>query len=158
MKIILALILLTSLFTVSRSEAIEFTADSCKDLTAITKEVIELELAGARWQGGTSPCLQQSRFKTVYAVQEKVGDSYLLDPEYVLAKGREVKVISEKWLDIGAMEIKIAYIGKKNGKDVPVQDGFVYSLNYGKNREKRGCATVSEEPKHFVMRAECVKE
>ena len=151
--------LLSCLFFLSMPKvlALEFTHETCKDLQRITQEVIELELSGARWQGGTSPCLKQSNFKTVFATQQKIGDSYLLDPEYVLSKGRQIRVISEKWLDIGGVEVKFAYIAKKNGKDVPVQDKLVYVMNYGKNRQ-RGCAMVSEEPRHFVMRAECVKD
>jgi hypothetical protein len=142
----------------AQSASLEFTAETCKDLSTITHEVLELELSGARWQGGVSPCLQQNQFKTIYAVQEKILDSSLLDPEYLLPKGREIRVLSEKWLDIGAVEVRFAYIAQKNGKEAPVQDQLVYKLNYGKNRQARGCAVISEEPRYFVMRKGCSKE
>jgi len=154
----ITLAILASMAVQASAHAEDFSAESCRDQHAITKEVIELELSGVRWQGGDSPCLKQSRFDKVVAVKARVGDPYLLDPEVTLPKGREVKILSERWLDIGGVEVKFAYIGKKDGKDVPIEDQLVYTVNYGKNRKKRGCATISEEPHHFVMRAECVSD
>jgi len=152
------LILFASFVFEVSARAENFSVEACRDQHAITKEVIELELSGVRWQGGDSSCLKQSHFEKVVAVKAHVGDPYLLDPELILPKGRDVKILSERWLDIGGVEVKFAYIGKKDGKDVPIEDQIVYIMNYGKNRKARGCATISEEPRHFVMRAECVND
>jgi len=137
--------------------AIEFSAETCKNQALITREIIELELAGQTWQGGNSPCLKQENFKTVIAKKEILGDSYLLEPEYILAKGKEIKVVSETLEDSGYFQIvsvKISYTGIKNKKEAEVQDGFSYQINYGKNRSS-GCAMVIEPFKKFVMKEEC---
>jgi len=95
----------------------EIKVDICKDTHVISLEMIELELSGRRWVGGTSPCLKQSKFKTLYAFKSDDGDSYLSKPEYVLSDGREIRIVSEKLEPNDQVDVRIAYIGKKNGKD-----------------------------------------
>ena len=164
MKTLLLLLVFKGVFTFAAevkpaaSPVLEFKVDICKDTHQITQEMIELELSGYRWQGGDSPCLKQSKFKTMYAFKHKVGDSYLLDPEFILPDARDVRIVSEKLGLNEVMDVKIAYIAKKNGKDVPVEDEFSYILNFGKNRVARGCASIFSDPEHFVMRESCVKD
>ena len=135
----------------------EIKVDICKDTHAVTLEMIELELSGRRWQGGESPCLKQSKFKTLYAFKSGAGDSYLTKPEFILSAGREVKIVSEKLGPNDSIEVRIAYIGKKDGKDVAVEDEFSYVVNFGKNRVARGCGSILSDFNHFVMRANCLK-
>ncbi len=142
---------------ISGAQALDFSAETCKDFHRITRELIDLELSGQTWQGGDSPCLKQERFKTVLAKKADLGDPYLLEPEYILPKNRTVMVTSEKIEDTGYIQnvhVKIAYRGKKAKKDEDIEDGFSYQINYGKNRA-RGCATVIESMQKFVMKAEC---
>lgn len=149
---------------VSNANAVTFLAHTCTDSKKIIGELIEFELSGGRWQGGTSPCLKQDHFQTIFAKKQESGDSYLLQPEYVLAKGQEVKVISQKKIPaLDAVEVEIGYLARKfdpkqGQKEVFVKDHFVYRTNYGRNREKMGCVSLTEEPEHFVMKEECLKK
>jgi hypothetical protein len=146
------------------AHAITFTEHTCEDSKKIVEELIELELSGARWQGGVSKCLKQSRFHTIFAKHQEVGDEYLLQPEYVLSSGSEVKVVSKKPLpDLDAVEVEIGYLARKYDKKLDqkenfIKDKFVYRLNYGRTRLKTGCVRLIEEPKNFVMKEECLKK
>jgi hypothetical protein len=140
----------------------QFTEETCENRDAVTKEVIELELSGDRWQGGDSDCLKQENFKTVVAAKQELGNPDLLDPTY-LATG-EVRIIKQKWLDdVGAVEVEFAYIGQKispGGSRTPanVTDTLVYKVNLGKRREQEGCASLLDAPKNFVMKKSCHHE
>ena len=148
------------------AQAVIFTAHTCADSKKIVREIIEYELSGGRWQGGHSRCLKQSRFQTIFAKRQDAGDAYLLEPEYLLANGEEVKVIEQKEnRDLHAVEVEIGYLAMKReskaesapGAETFVKDHFTYRLNYGRTREKLGCVSLIEEPAHFVMKKECLK-
>ncbi len=158
MKVFAALFLFVSAASWA-AEPSRFPADTCSNGSLITKEMVELELSGFRWAGGISPCLKQSRFQSIVASKEKVGDKKLLKPEYILPKGREIKIISQTELRTEEVIVKFAYIGRAPGStkavDVPVTDELSYRRNYGDKRDVEGCASILEEPEHLVLREQC---
>lgn len=134
----------------------EYTDEICDDDQKIASEFIELELAGQRWQGviDQTACMKQAKVVTVGVNRIPSSDPSMLDPEYLLKKGREVHFQIKK-LPNDLIEVILNYIGSKNGKDVAVTDRFTLQKNYGKARMLRGCASFYSEPEHFVMRAQC---
>lgn len=124
--------------------------------STLSKEMIELELAGFRWPKGAEGqgCLKADRFKYIRPGHVSYSD-FRREPEYLLKKGREVTITKEKWIDDGSVEVSFIYIGTSGAEDVSVGDRIVYTINYGERRKLRGCASFLAEPAHFVMREEC---
>lgn len=135
-----------------------FTEESCDSISLLGAEFVELELAGARWQGGDSPCLSSLRLKTMPARKLKqTQDPGLLDPEY-LVEGRRKARVKVKRLPDDLVEVTFSYPGTRLGKDAAISDRMVLKLNFGKTREDSGCALIQTPPQHFVMRKSCVRE
>jgi hypothetical protein len=87
-----------------------FTEESCDSISLLGAEFVELELAGARWQGGDSPCLSSLRLKTMPARKLKqTQDPGLLDPEY-LVEGRRKARVKVKGLESVTLA---TWLGKK---------------------------------------------
>ncbi len=133
-----------------------YSDELCQDERKIAGEFIEAELSGLRWQGTdeTPKCLKNLKPNTMNAERIFEGDPALLDPEYLLPKGRKVNY-SVKRLPDDLLEVSFSYIGKKMGKDFAVRDKMVLKLNFGRVRDLRGCASYFSEPEHFVMRTQC---
>ena len=153
------LLALAYLFSVDPARAsVLFTEESCDSMFLLGTEFVELELAGARWQGGDSPCLSALRLKTMPSRKIKQSqDPGLLDPEYLVEGKRKVRV-NVKRLPDDLVEVIYSYPGTRGGKDVPVSDRMVLKLNFGKIRKDSGCALIQTPPRHFVMRKSCVRD
>ncbi|MBS1960176.1 MAG: hypothetical protein JST80_11935 [Bdellovibrionales bacterium] len=134
----------------------EFDPSKCDDIEKIAQELIERELAGVRWQGGASDCLDQSKFDLVNARKLIYGDSSLLDPKVLLAKGKEVKIdpLTKNGVT-GIYTVKFHYIGKKNAGFVNITDAIRFTIYSKKAIKTEGCAMLIDEPETFVMREEC---
>jgi hypothetical protein len=134
------------------------TPNPCDDLGRLSAEFMDLELAGSRWQGGEPRCLSQLKLKLLRRVKlDGPADPALLDPEYVLPKGRKVSIQTRR-LPQDLIELKISYLGRRLGKDERVRDELVLKLNFGKAREEKGCVTLHRAPKYFVMREGCAED
>ena len=127
-----------------------------QSIDAISKEMIEYELAGARWQGGESPCLEQSHFKLIKAPHQSLGDASLLHPTYSLPKGTAVSIISSHVSVLDTVEVTFSYEILVAGKPVKIEDSLTYILNLGARLKRLGVASIYMEPKFFAMREECL--
>jgi hypothetical protein len=145
-------------------------AIACDDLSRVASEFMELELSGARWQGGDSPCVPKLKLKLLRAARSgSSGDPSLLDPEYLLPKSRKVGIQARR-LPQDLLELKISYLARKfvtepeetskagRNVDVPVHDVLILKLQFGRARAEKGCATLHKPPAHFVMREGCAEE
>ena len=156
------LILILLCFFTIESKATEpkvFDEATCEDYQKIAREFIDVELAGARWQGtlGPTQCLTAQHLQTVKLDRASASDPRLLDPEFLIPENRKVE-FSVKRLPNDLLEVVMNYLGKKNQKDIAVKDRFTLKLNYGKVRESKGCASWYVPPEHFVMRSKCWTE
>ena len=153
------LLALAYLFSVDPARAsVLFTEESCDSMFLLGTEFVELELAGARWQGGDSPCLPSLHLKTMPSRKFKPSqDPGLLDPEYLLEGKRKARV-KVKRLPDDLLEVSYSYPGTRLGKDATISDRMVLKLNFGKTREDSGCALIQTPPRHFVMRKSCVRD
>ncbi|NDG84798.1 MAG: hypothetical protein EBX52_07145, partial [Proteobacteria bacterium] len=88
--------------------AATFDPKLCGDRHLVSKEMVEYHLAGAHWQGGESPCLDQRRFKSLLSEHQSAGDDSLLSPAYVVPKGAEVKIESETEVGFGGVEVRFS--------------------------------------------------
>jgi hypothetical protein len=145
-------------------------ASACDDLSKVASEFMDLELAGARWQGGGSPCLPKLKLKLIRPIQATgSADPALLDPDYLLPKTRKLEIKTRR-LPQDLLELRISYLGRKfstaqqgasdlaRRADVPVQDALILKLHFGRAREEKGCATLHKAPAHLVMREGCAEE
>ena len=127
-------------------------------IDAISKEMVDYELSGGRWQGGESPCLAPHRFKLIKATHQILGDSSLLQPQYLLPKGSEVTITSSKVSAMNSVDVSFSYVVLIEGKKEKIQDSLTYILNKGTRLKKLGTASIYIEPKYFVMREECIAD
>jgi len=129
-----------------------YSDEVCEDFQKIAGEFIDMELAGLRWQGveGDPSCL--TKLKPATAPADRVPAS-----EFIIPENRKVD-FSVKRLPNDLLEVVMNYLGKKNKKDIPVKDHFVLKLNFGHQRDLKGCASWYSEPEHFVMRSRCWKD
>jgi hypothetical protein len=131
---------------------------SQSDGSPLSREWIELELSGHRWVGGDSKCLDPKRFKVIRAHKAKVNDADLLEPKYILKKGRQFKVIQERWIDDFSFEVTYVFIGTKGKTEVSVTEKMVFTLNFGQKREQLGCVSQFTEPAFLTLREDCHHE
>jgi hypothetical protein len=135
----------------------QFDPKLCKDTRLVSKEMVEYHLAGAHWQGGVSRCLDQKNFKTLLSEHQSAGDSSLLTPTFVVPKGAEVKIESEKELDLGGVEVRFSFRAKKGDEKKLLQDSLIYIWNAPRIRKRDGCAAIYVLPAYFAVREECLK-
>jgi len=147
MKRLIAVGLLSNIFCPNaHSQAIE----------AISKEMVEYELSGGRWQGGESHCLEKNHFKLIQALHQSLGEPELVYPKYILPKGSEVTAVSSKVTGIDLIKVDFSYQLTVSGKLVKIEDSLTYILNIGARRKRLGAASIYTEPKKFAMREECL--
>lgn len=131
--------------------------EPCENYKQLIQDYIDLELAGARWQGGTSSCIKKLKLRTMASEKMKLPeDPTLADPQYILTEGREIQ--SEyKRTEENLLEVKVYYIGRAPGskEDIQVKDTFKLKLNYGQTRDLRGCASVFTPLENLVMKKSC---
>jgi hypothetical protein len=127
-------------------------AFDCTNQNSITRELIEIELLGIRYQGEGSKCLDGKKFKHIIVRHRQLGDPSLLKPEFLVKKGTTFKVISQKRIPGDLVDVVFEY---STSDDRKIRDQMTYLLFFGKKVVKRGCAGVLNEPKHFAMREEC---
>lgn len=140
-------------------KVVEFNPEACDDIEKVAEELIELELAGVRWQGGLSKCLDQSKFTLVHAKHVTYGDSRLLDPKITLKKGKTVKIdVPTKNAVSGIYTVKFHYIGHNGSAFKNISDSIQFSIYSKRVIKTEGCAMLLEEPATFVMREECQHE
>jgi hypothetical protein len=159
MKALAALLLL--LLPFSRSAPVVeplYSDEECEDLQRIGSEFVELELSGIRWQGGDSVCLEALRTRTLSSERPvPVSDPALTHPAFILPEGREPEILVKR-ISGDRLEVKVSYIGLKNGRDRPVRDTAILRLNFGRARELRGCASVFQPFEHLVLRKACHRD
>ena len=156
----MALVMMISTASQAASVVVEtsYSDELCDDLQQIAKDYVELELAGGRWQGGEPSCLKRLNLKTIPSERMvQAADPGLLDPEYLLPLKRELDFKVRRLPD-DLIEVRYSYLGRKAGKDVPVQDLMLLRLNFGRARDIRGCASPFQPPLHLVMRSGCSQD
>lgn len=154
---VIGFLLLLSVSAHSQTVEIINSEDNCENYKKLIEEYIALELAGARWQGGTSSCLKKLKLDTMVSEKMKLPDDPTLsDPQYILTEGREIQSEYKRTAD-NLLEVKVYYIGRSPAgkEDVAVKDSFKLKLNYGQTRDLRGCASVFTPLEHFVMKKSC---
>ncbi len=140
----------------------EFSEELCKNTESIARELIQAELFGQRWQGGDSPCLNQSKFKAIRVQKNQYGDPGLLDPEFEVDGISEIKITKIEQDSVTRhFTAHFAYIGKsiRNPKKTEqVRDSIEFRLWRPKLIAGEGCAGLLREPDHFVMQKGCFSQ
>jgi hypothetical protein len=132
-----------------------FDQDTCSNVDLINQEIIQLELAGSRWQMGQSICLNQENFKTILAEKETVSGPGFQRPSHFLLPNRKVEIVNQRWDDpLGQMTLSVRYLDQA---DQVVNDELTYRMNFGVRRAEKGCATLVSDLSSFVMREDCFK-
>ena len=170
-SILISPILISALFMtvfVSYSQAKTFTREQCANNDEITKEFIELELAGYRLQHKDSPCLDDLKLNTIDLSVDKdkreeeraTGDDTLSNAYRILPKNRSYTIKKQTVKDVGLemVDVVVQYLAKnQKGQDEKLELSFSYQKNIGSVREKQGCASLIEEPDVVVNKEACAK-
>jgi hypothetical protein len=141
---------------ISSAAATVFDKETCTNVDLINEEIIQLELAGARWQNGQSQCLNQKNFKTVVAEKETLNGHAFQRPAHLLPVNRKVEIISQTWDDtLAQMTLSVRYLDRA---DQQVTDELTYRMNFGEKRAEKGCASLISDLTNFVMREDCFQK
>ena len=130
----------------------------CEPVSKLASEFLDLELAGARWQGGDSPCLPKLKLSALKVQKlDLPADPALLEPEVLLPEGRRIE-IQPKLLPSDLIAVRYQYIGKKEGKDTPMEDFLILKRNFNQELKKKGCVSLHQSPRYFLMSSRCKVE